>query len=67
MVEKNEYNYPYLSKLVKQKCCALATSVPCERLFSKAAYLLGERRTRLSHKKLSQLLFLNTHKLRFGK
>ncbi|KAJ8937228.1 hypothetical protein NQ314_011983 [Rhamnusium bicolor] len=36
------YMYPNLSKLVRQKCCALGTSVPCKRLFSKAGNLLNE-------------------------
>uniref|UniRef100_A0A6P7HCX1 Uncharacterized protein LOC114347100 n=1 Tax=Diabrotica virgifera virgifera TaxID=50390 RepID=A0A6P7HCX1_DIAVI len=26
--KSNQLNFPYLSKLVRQKCCALATSVP---------------------------------------
>ncbi|CAH1106915.1 unnamed protein product [Psylliodes chrysocephalus] len=44
---KNEHNCPYLSPLIRARCCALATSVPCERLFSKARNILNERRTRL--------------------
>ncbi|CAH1114950.1 unnamed protein product [Psylliodes chrysocephalus] len=59
--KENQYNYPFLSQLVQQKCCALATSVPCERLFSKAGNVLNERRTRLSANKLKKILFLNTH------
>ncbi|XP_072400484.1 zinc finger BED domain-containing protein 4-like [Diabrotica undecimpunctata] len=31
---ENEHNYPYLSRLVRARCCALATSVPCESYFS---------------------------------
>lgn len=57
----NEHNYPYLSQVVRRMCCVLATSVPCERLFSKAGRILEERRTRLSAKKLEYLLFLNTN------
>lgn len=59
--KENSYNYPYLSQLVIKRCCALATSLPCERLFSKAGNILNERRTRLSVNKLKQLLFLNTY------
>ncbi|CAG9840716.1 unnamed protein product [Diabrotica balteata] len=62
--KSNQYNFPYLNKLVKQKCCALATSVPCERLFSDAQYVLGDRHTRLNHENLSKILFLRTYKLR---
>lgn len=58
----NEHNYPYLSQVVRRMCCVLATSVPCERLFSKAGRILEERRTRLSAKKLEYLLFLNTNR-----
>lgn len=59
----NAYMFPNLAKLFKQKCCALGTSVPCERLFSKAGILLHERRTRMSAKKLEQLLFLNVNSI----
>lgn len=58
--KENSYKYPFLGKLVRERCCVLATSVPCERLFSKAGNILNERRTRLSSRKLEQLLFLNT-------
>jgi len=58
---KNRCNYPFLSTLVRSRCCTLATSVPCERLFSKAGIILNERRTRLSTNKLKQLLFINVN------
>ncbi|KAF2899431.1 hypothetical protein ILUMI_06740 [Ignelater luminosus] len=49
--KEHEYAYPNLSTIVKERCCALATSVPCERLFSKAGQLLNDRRTRLHSSK----------------
>lgn len=52
----SKHNYPRLSVLVKKNSCVLGTSVPCERLFSKAGYILNEKRTR---EKLEKLLFLN--------
>nr|CAI5857914.1 unnamed protein product [Callosobruchus analis] len=58
---ENQYNYPYLSRLVRSKCCALGTSVPCERIFSKAGNILNERRTRLNNKTLKHLLFINVN------
>lgn len=58
---KNRCNYPFLSTLVRTRCCTLATSVPCERLFSKAGIILNERRTRLSTNKIKQLLFINVN------
>lgn len=52
---QQKYNYPYLSVLVRHKCC----TVPYERLFSKAGNVLTDRRTRLTAGKLQKLLFLN--------
>ncbi|XP_072392289.1 zinc finger BED domain-containing protein 4-like [Diabrotica undecimpunctata] len=57
----NRYNYPYISQMVQKKCCAIATSVPCERLFSKAGQLLSDRRSRLGSTKVQQLLFLSSN------
>lgn len=58
---ENKHNYPFLSKVARQKLCALGTSEPCERLFSKAGNLLNDRRTRLSSKRVEQILFLNSN------
>ena len=38
---------PHLSGIAQETLCSLATSVPCEILFSKAGLFLNERRTRL--------------------
>lgn len=56
---KSQYMYPNLSFLVRKKLCAVATSVPCESLFSKAGQLLCDRRNRLKSNKVHKLLFLN--------
>ncbi|CAH1383323.1 unnamed protein product [Tenebrio molitor] len=53
--------YPRLYELVKGRLCVLATSVPCERLFSKAGQTITSRRSRLSSSRTSQILFLNQH------
>ncbi|XP_074037291.1 E3 SUMO-protein ligase ZBED1-like [Leptinotarsa decemlineata] len=58
---KNAYNFPNLSELVKEKCVTVATSVPCERLFSKSGLMLSDRRNRLSCDKVKKLLFLNSN------
>lgn len=58
---EHKYNYPHLSVLVQEKCCTLSTSVPFERLFSKAGMILNDRRTRLSGKNTKCLLFLNSN------
>ncbi|XP_066587634.1 E3 SUMO-protein ligase ZBED1-like [Prorops nasuta] len=49
-----------LAKLGKKYLAAIATSVPCERLFSKAGQIMTEARNRLSGDHLQQLLFLGS-------
>lgn len=51
--------YPTLYKIVLKRLCIPATSVPCERIFSKAGQICTEKRNRLSGGKISQILFLN--------
>lgn len=53
------YNYPYLHLLAKRTLCCLGTSVPCERVFSKAGLILSDRRCRLKNEKVKMLMFLN--------
>lgn len=53
--------YPHLYKYALNRLHLVATSVPCERIFSKAGHILNERRTRLTTKKLSQLLFISNN------
>ncbi|KAJ8709373.1 hypothetical protein PYW07_009199 [Mythimna separata] len=56
-----EHSFPNLAVLARRRLNFLATSVPCERLFSKAGNILNERRTRLGVRKVQQLLFLNSN------
>ena len=49
-----------LSTLALQLLSVPSSSAPVERLFSKAGFLLSQRRTRLSSMKLEQLLFLKS-------
>jgi uncharacterized membrane protein len=58
---KHQHSYPTLSKLVVRKFNMLATSVPCERVFSKAGNVVSERRSRLSSQHVEKLLFLNSN------
>lgn len=51
--------YPRLYNYMLKRLNITATSVPCERIFSKAGLTLNERRTRLKTKKLSQLIFIS--------
>lgn len=58
---KNHHSFPTLTTLVKQRCVMVATSVPCERIFSKAGAILEDRRTRLKPSKVRQIIFLNAN------
>lgn len=57
--KNNSYNFPHLSAVVKQKFMVVATSVPCERLFSKSSIVLSDRRNSLRSTKVKKILFLN--------
>lgn len=48
--QKREPSYPRLTKLAKKFLMIPATSVPCERVFSKAGELITDRRNRLGPK-----------------
>ena len=52
--------YTNLHKIALKYLPVVATSVPCERLFSKASNLVTQRRNRLKGKRLSSLLFLGS-------
>ncbi|KAG8238645.1 hypothetical protein J437_LFUL018477 [Ladona fulva] len=47
--------YPRLFLVMKRRLCVVGSSVPCERVFSKAGTILCERRRSLKPKRLSKL------------
>uniref|UniRef100_A0A3B5QTD9 HAT C-terminal dimerisation domain-containing protein n=1 Tax=Xiphophorus maculatus TaxID=8083 RepID=A0A3B5QTD9_XIPMA len=51
--------YPNLYKLALIYLCTPASSVPCERVFSKAGEVVSKKRNRLKPKTVEKLLFLN--------
>nr|CAI5850148.1 unnamed protein product [Callosobruchus analis] len=60
--KKRESLYPNLSNLAKRHLCAPSTSVPSERIFSKAGQIVSERRSRIKAKNVTKLLFLNCNR-----
>ncbi|XP_057694193.1 E3 SUMO-protein ligase ZBED1-like isoform X1 [Corythoichthys intestinalis] len=57
--ESQKCTLPTLYKLAVSYLCTPASSVPCERVFSKAGEILCKKRNRLSPKTLEKILFLN--------
>ncbi|XP_057681081.1 E3 SUMO-protein ligase ZBED1-like [Corythoichthys intestinalis] len=57
--EQHKHIYPNLYKLAITLLCTPASSVPCERVFSKAGEILSKKRNRLKPKTLEMLIFLN--------
>ncbi|XP_076286885.1 E3 SUMO-protein ligase ZBED1-like [Lasioglossum baleicum] len=58
----HQFQFPMLKQLTELLPCIVATSVPCERIFSKAGLILNERRNRLKADKLSMVIFLHYNK-----
>lgn len=56
---KREKVYPRLYEITKRRLCIVATSVPCERIFSKAGQVVTDRRSRLDSNEISKILFFN--------
>lgn len=55
-----KHAYPVLFKIAKKYLSVVATSVPSERLFSKAGIIKSESKNRLTPKRLNILLFLGS-------
>lgn len=57
--ESRKLTYPNLYAVAIKRLCIPATSVPCERIFSKAGQICTEKRSRLTSDKVSKTLFIN--------
>lgn len=56
----NKHIYPNVAKVARKYLCTLATSVPSERLFSKAGELVSQKRSSIKPKNVDMMLFLNS-------
>lgn len=57
--ERQKFLYENLYRLALAFLCTPASSVPCERVFSKAGEVVSKKRNRLKPKTVEKLLFLN--------
>jgi len=57
--KENEKKFPHLAELAKKYLCIGATSVSCERVFSRAGWIVSKRRSCLSDKNVSTLTFIS--------
>jgi hypothetical protein len=57
--QKNSALYPHLSVYAKQRLAVSGTSVPSERVFSKAGELINAKRACLSSENVDRIIFLN--------
>ncbi|XP_047112060.1 zinc finger BED domain-containing protein 4-like [Schistocerca piceifrons] len=60
-LRQNQYIYPTIAEVVQERFNVVATSVPCERVFSETGHLINDRRTRLKPSNIEKLIFLNAN------
>ena len=59
---QNKIRFPNIFEFIKKYLIIPATSVPAERVFSKAGEIICAKRSRLSRKRANELVFLNVNK-----
>jgi len=58
----HQTEYPRLSEVARKVLCLTATSVPCERVFSRGGWIVNKRRCSLSRSTVSLLVFLSCNR-----
>lgn len=58
--DRNRHCFPRLVEIAIKYLLIVATSVPCERIFSCAGNIMDQNRNRTKPERLSKLLFLNS-------
>lgn len=56
---ENKSIYSTLFEIMKQRLCVQASSVPSERVFSKDGQIVTEKNSRLTSKRVEQIIFLD--------
>ena len=56
--------YPILSQIARRLLCYQATSVPSERLFSAAGYMVWDRRASLHPEKVNKIMVINQYQMK---
>lgn len=59
--QERRHVYPHLYTYILKRFCIVATSVPCERVFSGTGQIISQRRTLLKPSKVSKLIFLHNN------
>jgi len=59
---EHQHEYSRLAALARRFLCITPTSVPCERAFSKAGWIVNKRRCSLSDGNVSSILFVSFNK-----
>ena len=59
--KENKKHFPHLFKLVRSNLHIPATSVPSERIFSLAGYIVCDRRSKILSKNVNKAIFLKTN------
>ena len=59
--KNNQNQFPHLFQLVRSNLHIPATSVPSERIFSLAGYIVRDRRSKILSKNVNKAIFLKTN------